>query len=242
MSIGFGFKARIGQLYPSGGLCDYEPQVMAPEGVQFLTTRVPFRKTGLEDDRAFSTHLEEHAMLLADAAVDLIAVNCTAATLVAGAENVNRRVFEATGIPSITTIEAVEGALHQCGMRRIALVTPYRKEVVDEEMRHLAGCGIEVATLDGTPCETPVQQGTLPASHWLETVRAMDLSGVDGVLISCAGIQLAEVLAQIEEVVGLPVITSNQALLWACLGTLGLMAPVRGYGSLLAGAFGSYRR
>ena len=33
MSLGFGTTARIGQLYPSGGLCDYEPQLMAPAGV-----------------------------------------------------------------------------------------------------------------------------------------------------------------------------------------------------------------
>jgi hypothetical protein len=31
MSLGCGWKARIGPLYPSGGLCDCETQSMAPE-------------------------------------------------------------------------------------------------------------------------------------------------------------------------------------------------------------------
>jgi len=99
MVLGFGWKARIGQLYPSGGLCDYEPQVMAPEGVQFLTTRLGFRKAGLEDDAAVARDLEPHAKLLADAQVQLVAFNCTAASLVAGPDVINRRITDATGIP-----------------------------------------------------------------------------------------------------------------------------------------------
>ena len=36
MSPGCGWKAQIGPLYPSGGLCDCETQLMAPESIQFL--------------------------------------------------------------------------------------------------------------------------------------------------------------------------------------------------------------
>ncbi|WP_406726860.1 hypothetical protein WJ438_22660 [Streptomyces sp. GD-15H] len=84
MSLGFGHLARIGHLYPSGGLCDYEIQLMAPDGVQFLTTRLPFRNTGIADDLGLVENLEQHARLLADADVDVIAVNCTAVTLLVG--------------------------------------------------------------------------------------------------------------------------------------------------------------
>jgi hypothetical protein len=45
MASGFGWKARIRHLYPSGGLCDYVPQLMAPTGFQYLTTRLSFRKS-----------------------------------------------------------------------------------------------------------------------------------------------------------------------------------------------------
>lgn len=36
MTGGFGWRARIGQLYPAGGLADSEPQTMAPDGVLFV--------------------------------------------------------------------------------------------------------------------------------------------------------------------------------------------------------------
>ena len=238
MSLGFGVKARIGQLYPSGGLCDYEPQVMAPAGVQFVTTRMRFRKAGLEDDAALVDGVEDHARLVADAAVDLIAFNCTAASLVSGPEAINRRILAATGIASTTTIEAVLAALAAAGLRRPALLTPYLPEVVAAETAFFQGRGLMVAAQAGQPCADPVTQGEIPPERWLELARGLKDSDCDGLLISCAGIQLAAVLDSIEQMFGRPVVASNQALVWHCLRLLGLPDRPAGYGRLLAGAFG----
>lgn len=242
MSIGFGWAARIGQLYPSGGLCDFEPQMMAPGEVQFLTTRMTFKRSGLEDDIAFVKNLEIHAALLADAEVDLIAMNCTAASLIAGPDSINERILAATGIRSITTIEAVMAALEATGARRIGLMTPYVEEVVNKEIDFLSAQGYEVSATAGRPCLTPVEQGSLPPVTWLELARTLKGREMDGLLISCAGIQVAPVLAEIEQELGVPVVASNQALLWACLGLCGVDAPSPGYGRLLNGEFGRYFR
>nr|WP_178117730.1 aspartate/glutamate racemase family protein [Pseudomonas sp. R5(2019)] len=224
--------ARIGQLYPSGGICDHEPQLMAPQGVRFVTTRVPFRQTSLEADRKFSEDLEFHAQLLADASVDLLAINCTAATLLAGPQNLRKRLFEATGLNSVTTIEAVVAGCRAQNMRRIGLLTPYPQEVVEVEREYFAGLGIEVVTSLGRPCTTPVEQGSLLPQTWLELAKGFCGIELDGVLISCAGIQVCEVLATIEAQLGLPVVSSNQALVWMCLQQLRIESQVQGFGSL----------
>jgi maleate isomerase len=231
---GIGTLARIGQLYPSGGLCDHEPQLMAPEGVRFVTTRVPFRQTSLEADRKFAEGLEGQAQLLVDAGVDLLAINCTAATLLAGPENLRKRLFEATGLNSVTTIEAVIAGCRAQNMRRIGLLTPYPQEVIEVEREYFAGLGIEVVSALGRPCATPVEQGSLPSSTWLELAQGFRGMALDGVLISCAGIQVAEVLAIIEAQLELPVVSSNQALVWMCLQRLGIEREVQGFGSLFA--------
>ena len=226
---------RIGHLYPSGGICDHEPQAMSPAGVRFLTTRMPFRRTGLEDDLGLFRELEHDAALLADAQVQLIAVNCTAATMLLGADEVNRRVRAATGVPSVTTIEAVVAALHATGMRRIALLTPYPPEVVAAEERFFESLDIHVMSHDGAPCATPVEQGEMAPEFWLRTGKKLAGVDCDGLLISCAGIQVSPVLDELESHWRRPVIASNQALVWHCLRTLGLPMRVRGFGSLLAG-------
>lgn len=234
MSLGFGTLARIGQLYPSGGLCDYEIQLMAPEGVQFITTRVPFKSTDLQQHHIFCAHLEKHANLVADAGVELIAVNCTAVTMLAGSEKLKQRLFSATAKPTVTTIEAVLAALKQQKMQRIGLLTPYVDEVIKAEIAFLAEHGIEVVQSHNTPCHSPIEQGQYPAKHWLRMAQQFQEVDMDGLLISCAGIQVAKELAAIEHMLQRPVVASNQALLWYCLKHLQLKVPVYGFGSLLA--------
>ena len=238
MSIGFGTLARIGHLYPSGGLCDYEIQRMAPDGVQFVTTRMPFRRTGLADDLALFDDLEAHSRLLADAEVDLIAVNCTAATMLAGPDAVNSRVRAATGIAATTTIEAVLDALAAAGIRRVALLTPYEEEVTAAEVAFLRAQGLEVAGTATLPCRTPVEQAERDPEVWRRLARDPALRQADGLLISCAGIRVAPVLADIEREFGRPVIASNQALLWRCLRMTGVQDRPAGFGALLNGVFG----
>lgn len=234
MSHGFGTRARVGHLYPSGGLCDYEIQLMAPEGVQFVTTRVPFRRTEVADDLRFAEHVGIHSELLADAAVELVAVNCTAATMLAGPERIRAVVTEHAGVPAVTTIEAVLGALAALRVRRVALVTPYVPDVVDAEVAHLAAHGVEVVERGGRPCGTPVEQGEIAPEEWVDTINRLSLDGVDAVLLSCAGVQVASVIETIERQTGLPLVTSNQALLWWVLRALGLPEETPGCGTLLS--------
>ncbi|PWJ03279.1 arylmalonate decarboxylase [Streptomyces sp. NWU49] len=237
MSLGFGHLARIGHLYPSGGLCDYEIQLMAPEGVQFLTTRLPFRNTGIADDLGLVENLEQHVRLLADADVDVIAVNCTAATLLAGPDRIRERIGTATGIDSVTTIEAVLAALRAAGVRRPALLTPYPDEVVEAEREFLRSHGVDVITHLSLPRATPVEQATIEPDDWFGLAASLDPSTIDGVLLSCAGIRVADQLQRIEDRLGLPVVASNQALLWHLLRTLGIPARTNRYGALLTGRF-----
>jgi maleate isomerase len=226
---------RIGHLYPSGGLWDGELHVMAPPDVHVLTTRMPFRATGLTDNQALMADLEHHSRLLADARPDLVAVNCTAATLLAGPRSVNARVYAATGIPSTTTIEAVVAALAAAGTRRIALLTPYPHEVVEAERQFLRGVGVEVVIGGGPACATPYEQGCLDPTIWLTLLDELDLSRVDGILLSCAGLQVSGVLGALEAASRRPVIASNAALVWHCLRLLRVGKRPTGHGSLLAG-------
>ncbi|AXL50271.1 arylmalonate decarboxylase [Paraburkholderia caffeinilytica] len=233
MSIGMGTLARIGHLYPSGGLCDFEVQLMAPEGVQFVTTRLPFRDTSLESDTKIIDNLEYHAGLLADAEVDLIALNCTAAGVVNGSEAITQRITDATGIAAVTTIDAVLSALEALSASSIALLTPYRQEVVLKEISFLRGHGIDVVDHASLPCQTPLEQAAIAPESWLHLAAGM-AGSFDALLISCAGVHVSPVIETLENEVGVPVITSNAALLWHCLCRFGIVERPTRYGSLLA--------
>jgi maleate isomerase len=241
MSIGFGHLARIGHLYPSGGLCDFEIQAMAPEGVQFVTTRLPFRDTSFESDRTLIDDIELHAQLLADAKVDLIATNCTAAGIAHGHDAINARVAAATNVEAVTTIEAVLAACEALGANKLGLVTAYGEDVVAAEKEFFARYGLDVVAGSSHACATPVEQGLIRPEVWYEIATRLRRE-FDVLLISCAGVRVSTVIQSIEDVVGRPVITSNSALLWYCLKKLGIASSVTGYGVLLSGRLGNESR
>ncbi|WP_109466660.1 maleate cis-trans isomerase family protein [Albibacillus kandeliae] len=237
MYLGYGWRAKIAQLYPSGGQCDFEVQRMAPEGVQFVTTRLTFTRSGLEDDHKLVDDIEVHAQLGADAGVQLILLNCTAASAVVGPSVINGRVEKATGVTSTTTFEAVLAAMRAAGMKRIAMMTAYVDEVNRAEIEILEREGFEVVACGGIPCTNPLDQGAIPPERWYEEALTLLDVEADGLLISCAGIQISPVLERIEAAFGRPVIASNQAVVWHCLRMLGIGDRYPGYGKLLEGAF-----
>ena len=73
-----------------------------------------------------------------------------------------------------------------------------------------------------------------------DTVRALALEVVrpdtEAVFISCSNFRTLDILAQVEQATGLPVITSNQAALWGTLRAIDDQRIVPGAGRLFAAA------
>ena len=64
-------------------------------------------------------------------------------------------------------------------------------------------------------------------------IRAACPPAADGVLIAGTGFRCVAILETLEQDLGRPVISANQASLWHCLRLAGIRAPVAGYGNLL---------
>ena len=58
-------------------------------------------------------------------------------------------------------------------------------------------------------------------------------AGRDGFFLSCTNWRAMEVVEELERELGKPVVTSNQATIWASLRAVGRTAPVDGFGALL---------
>jgi maleate cis-trans isomerase len=55
----------------------------------------------------------------------------------------------------------------------------------------------------------------------------------DALLCSCTAWRSVEAVAELERRTGKPVVTSNQACIWASFRALGLRPPLEGFGRLL---------
>src|SRR5215475_1244576 len=73
--------------------------------------------------------------------------------------------------------------------------------------------------------------------EWTELARKHDKPEADGIFLSCANTTQIEAVADVEQMLGKPVVNSNQAVLWGCVkrlkARLGPLAPMPGLGSLM---------
>jgi maleate isomerase len=66
-----------------------------------------------------------------------------------------------------------------------------------------------------------------------EQIRAACPANADGVLIGGTGFRCVGIIEALEEELGRPVVTANQASLWRCLKHAGIADEIHGYGRLL---------
>jgi len=122
------------------------------------------------------------------------------------------------------------------GVKRIALVTPYVPEVTAPMIAYLAEHGIEVASevSFGQSDDWTVARiaESLTRAAMLEAGRA---PGVEAVFASCTNLRTFGVIGAVEAELGLPVVSSNQALLWHLLSLGGIDARGWGPGRLFTG-------
>jgi len=65
-----------------------------------------------------------------------------------------------------------------------------------------------------------------------EFALSIDRQDAESIFISCGALRSIDVVDEIEEIVGKPVIVSNQAMIWETLRLAGIKDVIDGYGRL----------
>ena len=94
--------------------------------------------------------------------------------------------------------------------------------LIGETMRHLGGRGDP--QIVRIPPSAIYDAGLELGSH----------PEVEALFISCTGLRVSSIIAPLEEALGKPVVTSNQALAWQCLRLAGCDDAVEGFGRLMS--------
>lgn len=236
----YAWKARIGLIVPSTNTIN-EPEFwrMAPPGVGIFTARAMLLGAASRESYfRMAEAVGEAAAQLATAEVDIVAYGCTSGSFVCPMPALIQDMQTRAGVPALAAAGAVVAALRALGARRVAVATPYVEFVNQSERAFLESYGFEVPALRGLELgETQEERraiGRVPPQAVHHFARTVDHPDADVLFISCTNLASLEIIDALEQDLGKPVITSNQACLWACLRRLGLTMPVSGYGRLLA--------
>jgi maleate isomerase len=215
----------IGLIIPSSNRLT-EPQFNAyvPPHVGIHVTRLrmtgKFRKPLSELQRP----LAEAAEAISDVKPGVVVFHCTANSMENGLAHeaaIVDIIEQASGCHTITTARAITQAFNHCGIKKLVLVSPYVKETNEREVSYLNEAGYSVLHELGLGLETHAYSSVTP-EEWKKVVKENTRDEADGYFLSCTATRMIEAIDDLEKDLAKPVISSNQATIWACLKSLGI--------------------
>ena len=236
---GAGGGCRLGLIVLSTDeTLEYEArQVLGNRPVNLLHARIPAQAhVTPEDLEMMAGEMTGTAARLPDG-LRAVAYACTSGATVIGPGRVQDLVQEAhAGVPVTNPMSSVIAGLRALGAKRIALVTPYVPQVTAPMIAYLAQHGIEVVSeVSFGQSEDWTVARIAEASTRAAMLEAGRAPGVEAVFASCTNLRTFGVIGAVEAELGLPVVSSNQALLWHLLSLGGIEAQGWGPGRLFAG-------
>lgn len=235
------WRARIGILIPCVNVVmEQDFHRLLPDGVTAHAARVGRSqlKSTLSAEHETVQRAVEAVRLLAHACVDIVVFGCTAASVTRGPGGdleIGAEIASAGGMPCVTTATAVVESLRAVGARSISVATPYIDEINSIEEAFLRDSGFEVPAVKGLGIVESVQIPRVSPESIYRFARSVFRPGSDALFISCTNFRAAEIAPVLEQDLGVPVITSNTASLWAALRRLGINDAVPGGGVLFNG-------
>jgi maleate isomerase len=227
---------HFGMLIPSTNTtCEIEFSRL-PADLQVHTARL-----GKAGNTPFSPSVDADVLyqskLLGDARVEVIALMQTSASLFADDYDAVtvKRMTEASGVPSLTSAQAVGRALRALGTLRVAMATPYSQDVIARASRYYEkNYGITVMASESLGAINSYAIGKMDANAALAAFERIDRPQIEALVVPGGNFPTMRSIQAWEQQFGKPVITTNQAALWAILRAMAITAPLPGAGRLLA--------
>lgn len=230
--------ARIGLIIPSANRLT-EPQFnqYAPDDVDIHVTRLRMTGKFHKPLDQLQEAVEEAAGALSDTSPDVIVFHCTANSMeggLAGEERITEWVGGASGCTAVTTSQAITEALHELAIRKFVLISPYVEATNQAELRYMEEAGFDVVHELGLGLPGSDAYIAVTPDEWLDITCDNARPEADGYFLSCTNTRMIETIEAVESRLARPVVSSNQAALWACLRRMDRPTTIPGLGRLCA--------
>jgi len=174
------------------------------------------------------------ALLPPSLSFNAIGYGCTSGATVIGPDRVAELVQGAAKVISVTNpITSVIAALNHFGARRIGMVTPYIESVSAPMRDALIAQGFEIANCISFEEKEEAKVARIHPQSIHDAALSLG-NDLDAVFLSCTNLRTFDVIQQIEVAMGVPVVSSNQALAWHMAKLSGTMPDTK-IGRLMRG-------
>ncbi|SPA46663.1 MULTISPECIES: maleate cis-trans isomerase family protein [Cupriavidus] len=228
---------RIGLFVPSSNTT-VEPEFYRalPPHVTLHVARLYLTQIATDSIENVVRDIETQARNLSSADVDVLVLGATAPSFLKGLgydREVTQRIEKASGKRATTTSTALVDALHHMGISRVSLGAAYDDRVNGIAKGFLEASGFEVVHAKGLGLVDNLVVGRLEASSARDLARDIDRPEAEAIVLACTNWKTMDVLEELEQELGKPVISTTQVSIWAALRMIGETNAIEGYGSLL---------
>jgi len=226
--------ARVGLMIPSSNtMMEVDFARDLPPGAALHTARMFMEDTTpAGENRMLDEFALPAARDLGTARPDVVVFGCTSAGALRGNEydtQLCERISELTGAPVVSTIRSVRTAIEESGAASIGVITPYIDDLNEKIKASIEADGTRVAAITGlgiTDNFEIAEVGHDEIVAFAERARGQLAAGsrIGLVFASCTNFGAMAARPAIAERLGLPVVTSNQAVLAAAVARLRTLA------------------
>ena len=220
----YGKLGRVAVVTPFGGdgIIQDCYRYLHPD-IQVSEIQIPLGSVTKEGLREMSEKVADSVKLYPKICpVDMAHFNCTTGSLVGGPgydKKMCEDIAKASGAKKgNTTSTAVLSALNALGSKHISIVTPTADDINEMEKNFFEANGYDVLSIAGYKTADPRNPMLIPL---IDPKEIYDFAWkhtdpkADTLLISCCGLNVMEIIDQLENRLGIPVINSNQCTIWA---------------------------
>lgn len=191
---------------------------LMPQQINLHVSRVPSGLDVTADSlQAMQDHLPAASALLPQTLqFDAIGYGCTSGTSQIGVQRIADLVGSGAQTAHVSEpVSALRAACGALGVSRLAILSPYIQEVSQHLRDVLAEGGIETPVF-GSFEEAQEERVVRidPASVFDGAVQLAAQGDIEAVFLSCTNLRTLDVIADLEQEIGLPVLSSNQVLAW----------------------------
>lgn len=238
MDDGVGSKARIGMIIlASDQIIENEfREIIRIPGVALYQSRIPNSPIiSSKNLKAMEDNISKQAkVILPKVKLDVLGYCCTSASVVIGENKVIKTISDSRPEAKPTTpITAALAAFEALQIKKIGILTPYSNDINVLIRKYIQGQGYQVPSFGSfnEPNDNHVARIT-PKSIRNAVIEIGSRDEIEGVFISCTNLRFIDEAETIEQKIGKPITSSNQAIIWHSLRLANIQEKIGGYGAL----------
>ncbi|WP_189609157.1 maleate cis-trans isomerase family protein [Pigmentiphaga litoralis] len=224
----YGNGAILGIAVPQANpVVEPEFAALLPAGFSMMVTRLSGSRTDSRQRMVdYLTNLPMSLDAYDTAKPDAVGYACTGSSYVVGAEAENRALSDAAekfGYPIISSAQAILAALEHLSARRIAVFAPYPPWMVELSKAYWVERGMDITSCASIAFDTTdtrdIYSITTPMA--LQSFQALRWQDADAIVFTGTGMPTLRAIAEVSELTGKPVLSSNLCLAWALVKACG---------------------